>query len=54
MYVVYRDELGYVTEEVDEYGVSFCDGMAYINDKKIPVSALMEITESEGNVNRFK
>ena len=43
MYITYRDELGYVTEEVDEYGISFCDGVAYVNDKKIPVENVVEI-----------
>ena len=43
MFIIYRDELGIVSEEVDEYGVSFCGGVAYVNDKKIPVEAIIEI-----------
>ena len=53
MYVVYRDELGYVSEKVDEYGISICDGKAYINDKIIPITSLVGITENTDNVNRF-
>lgn len=45
MNITYRDELGYVVEEVDEYGISFCDGIAYVNDKKIPVENIVEIKE---------
>ena len=47
MYITYRDELGYVTEEVDEYGISFCDGVAYVNDKKILVENVVEVGEVE-------
>lgn len=45
MNITYRDELGYVTEKVDEYGINFCDGVVYVNDKKIPVENIVEIKE---------
>ena len=45
IYITYRDDLGTVIEEVDEYGVSFCDGKAYVNDKTIPVEAIDTITK---------
>ena len=35
MLINYRDELGYVVEEIDENGISFVDGVAYFNDKKV-------------------
>ena len=47
MYIAYRDHLGYVTEEVDKYGISFCDGIAYVNDKKIPIGDLISIMETK-------
>lgn len=47
MYITYRDELGLVLVEVDEYGIGFVDGLAYfgdgIRDYKIPVSSICEI-----------
>lgn len=45
MWIVYRDELGTVVEDVDEYGVSFNDGTAYFNDKKVPMNEVLEIKE---------
>lgn len=35
MYIKYRDDLGYVVEKVDEDGVSFLEGFAYFNDRKV-------------------
>jgi hypothetical protein len=37
MTIKYRDELGYVIETVDEYGVSFVGTIAYFNDKQIDI-----------------
>ena len=45
MIIIYRDELGFVEEEIDEYGVNFCDGKAYFNDKVVPVTLLESITD---------
>ena len=45
MTVEYRDELGVVTEEVDDYGISFLEGKAYFNDKVIDMSSLVSIKE---------
>ena len=45
MEVIYRDEIGVITEIVDEDGVSFCDGKAYFNDKAIDMNALVQIRE---------
>ena len=43
MIITYRDNLGIVTEEIDEYGTSFCDGKVYFNDKVIDISAIIEV-----------
>lgn len=43
--ISYRDELGIVIEEVDEYGVSFADGKAYFNDKTIPMEYVIAINK---------
>jgi len=43
--ISYRDELGIVIEEVDEYGVSFADGKAYFNDKTIPMEYVVAINK---------
>lgn len=43
--ISYRDELGVVIEEVDEYGVSFVDGKAYFNDKTIPMGNIIGINK---------
>ena len=43
--ISYRDELGIVIEEVDEYGVSFADGKAYFNDRAIPMEYVVAINK---------
>ena len=43
MIITYRDNLGIVAEEIDEYGISFCDDKVYFNDKIIDISAIIEI-----------
>ena len=49
MNITFRDNGGYVTVEIDrQYGVSFCDGLAYFtdadgNDYEIPMAHLMAI-----------
>lgn len=45
MLIAYQDEIGIVTETVDENGVSFCDGKAYFNDKVVEMTALISIRE---------
>lgn len=45
MVITYRDEIGVVVEELDEFGTDFCDGVVYFNDKKIEVSAVISIKE---------
>lgn len=47
MFITYRDEIGYVTEEVDEYGVSFYNGKAVFNDKTVDISLVDSITETK-------
>lgn len=47
MMIEYRDELGVVIEEVDEYGVSFVGDTVYFNDKKVNVKALIAIQRKE-------
>lgn len=43
--IKYRDELGYVEEAVDEYGIS-CDGQNLLfNDKRISCVFVEQITE---------
>lgn len=46
MRITYRDEIGYVTEEVDEYGVSFYNGKAVFNDKTVDIFLIDSITET--------
>lgn len=48
MKLVFRDELGYVQVEVNEYGVSFMDGQAIFEDSngkeyRIAVNNLVSI-----------
>ena len=45
MLIAYQDEIGIVTETIDENGVSFCDGKAYFNDKVVEMTALISIKE---------
>lgn len=47
MTITYCDDLGIVSEKVDEFGVSFCEGKAHFNDKKIDVDNIVSITEKE-------
>lgn len=48
MTIIYADEIGIVSEIVDEYGLDFCDGYVYFNDKKVSVNDVRRI-ESESN-----
>lgn len=43
MKIVYADEVGVVVEEVDVYGVSFVDNVAYFNDRKIETKYIHQI-----------
>lgn len=48
MYITFADELGLILVEVDEYGISFCDGKAYFSgedgtDYAVDVTAIREI-----------
>ena len=45
MIIIYRDEIGYITEQVDEYGVSFNNGKAVFNDKEVDIFLVDSITE---------
>jgi len=45
MYIEYCDDLGVVSEAVDEYGIMFRFGLAYFNEKKIPIANVIAITE---------
>jgi len=50
MYIKYRDEVGYVIEKVDEYGIS-CDGQYLLfNDKRISCVHVEQIQENESNL----
>lgn len=46
MYIYYSDELGYVEEEVDEYGIDINSGKVYFNDKTIDVDYVHHISEN--------
>lgn len=50
MYIVFRDELGFVSVLVDEYGIQFTNGIAYFSDGekeyRIPLAHLYEITNT--------
>lgn len=47
MTVTYRDELGYISVEIDPYGVQFLDGEAYFSanreEYRIKLENLVEI-----------
>ena len=45
MIIIYRDEIGYITEQVDEYGVSLYNGKAIFNDNEIDIFLVDSITE---------
>lgn len=47
MIIIYRDEIGYITEQVDEYGVSFYNGKAIFNDKEVDIFLIDSITETK-------
>ena len=47
MQIVYRDDLGTIIEDVDEYGVSFVGETVYFNDKSVHVTALVQIVENQ-------
>lgn len=50
MYIKYRDDLGYVIEKIDEYGIS-CDGTNLLfNDKRVPCIYVEQIQENENNL----
>ena len=48
LYIEYCDNIGVISEFVDEYGIRFAFGLAYFNDKKIPVQNIMSIMQEEG------
>lgn len=45
--IAYRDELGYVVEDVDEETIEFLDGKVYFNDKQIDTKYVVRIGEKE-------
>lgn len=47
MTIYYSDNLGIVSEDIDEYGISFVDGYAIFNDSKIEISAIRFISKTE-------
>lgn len=50
MYIKYRDTIGYVIEEVDEYGIS-CDGQNLLfNDKRVSCIDVEQIQENESDL----
>lgn len=50
MYIKYRDDLGYLVEVIDEYGIS-CDGENMLfNDKCIPFKDVIGIQENENDL----
>lgn len=47
MWIKYRDDLGYLIEEIDEYGIS-CDGeKMYFNDKTVELKNVDSIQEGK-------
>ena len=51
MYIKYRDNLGYVIEKVDEYGLS-CDGQYLLfNDKRVACIYVEGIQETKTTCN---
>ena len=43
--IAYRDELGYVVEDVETETIEFLDGIAYFNDKTIDMKYIVRIGE---------
>ena len=43
MYITYRDEVGIISEKIDENGIDFLDDKAIFNDKSIKLSTLVRI-----------
>lgn len=55
MSIVFRDELGYIAVDVDEYGVQFADGVAYFSDTKgkeytVQMEYLVAVTNERGTL----
>lgn len=46
--VAYRDELGYVVEDVEDETIEFFEGKVFVNNKQIPVEDIVRIGLSEG------
>lgn len=49
MRIIYKDELGYVSELVDEYGISFDGTTLLFNDKKVDAKNVVSIGEEYDN-----
>lgn len=49
MEIIFRDGIGVVSVQVDEYGISFCNGCAYFSTEKdiyeIDTNDIMEIRD---------
>lgn len=45
--IAYRDDLGYVVEDVEDETVEFLDGITYFNDKQIETKYVVRIGEKE-------
>lgn len=43
--IAYRDELGYVIEDIETETVDFLDGKVYFNDKEIDMNYVVRIGE---------
>lgn len=49
MRIIYRDELGYVSEVIDEYGISFDGTTLLFNDRKVDAKNVVSIGEENDN-----
>lgn len=51
LHIIYQDEIGIVSEQVDEFGVSFGEGYAYFEvgeeSRKIPANRIIHIYTEE-------
>ena len=49
MVIIFRDEIGVVSVQADEYGISFCNGHAYFatedNTYEIDINNIMEVRD---------
>ncbi len=54
MSIIFRDDLGYIAVNVDEYGIQFADGMAYFSgldgkEYRVPLENMVGVSHESVN-----